>query len=94
VLGYDMLTVAKKVWDGLGKDVQAKFRAAAEKVFDASAAEYDKQEAEAIEFFKSQGKKVYEPDQNAFREFAQKKYVAQYGKDWPKGALEAINAIK
>jgi tripartite ATP-independent transporter DctP family solute receptor len=94
VLGYDMLTVAKKVWDGLGKDVQAKFRAAADKAFDANAAEYDKQEAEAIEFFKSQGKKIYEPDQNAFREFAQKKYLAQYGKDWPKGALEKINAIK
>ena len=26
--------------------------------------------------------------------FAQKKYVDKYGKDWPKGALEAINAIK
>jgi len=94
VLGYDMLTVAKKVWDGMSKDLQTKFRATADKVFDASAAEYDKQEAEAIEFFKSQGKKVYEPDQNAFREFAQKKYVAQYGNEWPKGALEKINAIK
>ncbi|MBS0246358.1 MAG: TRAP transporter substrate-binding protein DctP [Proteobacteria bacterium] len=94
VLGYDMLTVAKKVWDGMSKDLQTKFRATADKVFDASAAEYDKQEGEAIEFFKSQGKKVYQPDQNAFREFAQKKYVARYGNEWPKGALEKINAIK
>ena len=34
------------------------------------------------------------PDQNAFRTFAQKKYVEKYGNDWPKGALERINAIK
>lgn len=94
VLGYDMLTVAGKVWDGMSKDVQAKFRAAADKAFDANAAEYDKQEAEAIAFFKAQGKKIYEPDQNAFREFAQKKYLAKYANDWPKGAIEKINAIK
>lgn len=94
VIGYDVLTVAKKSWDGMGKDLQAKFRATADKVFDANAAEYDKQEVEAIEFFKAQGKKVYKPDQNAFREFAQKKYLAKYANDWPKGALEKINAIK
>ena len=49
---------------------------------------------DVIEYFKKEGKKVYEPDQNAFRTFAQKRYVDKYGKDWPKGALERINAIK
>jgi len=34
------------------------------------------------------------PDQNAFRTFAQKKYLEKYGNDWPKGAIEKINAIK
>jgi hypothetical protein len=53
-----------------------------------------KQEQDAIEFFKAEGKKVYAPDQNAFRSFAQKKYVEKYGQDWPKGALEKINAIQ
>jgi len=57
-------------------------------------ARYIAQEAEIIDYFKKQGKKVYEPDQEAFRSFAQKKYVAQYGKDWPAGALERINAIR
>ncbi len=47
-----------------------------------------------LEYFKKEGKKVYEPDQNAFRTFAQKKYLDKYGNDWPKGALERINAIK
>ena len=94
VLGYDVLAVSKKVWSSFTPAQQAKFRAEADKIFDANAAEYDKQEKDTVEAFKKEGKKVYTPDQNAFRAFAQKRYVDKYGKDWPKGALEAINAIK
>jgi TRAP-type C4-dicarboxylate transport system substrate-binding protein len=94
VIGYDMLSVSKKAWDAMKPAQQAKFRAEADKAFDANAAKYDAQEKDAIEFFKKEGKQVYTPDQNAFRTFAQKKYVDKYGKDWPKGALEKINAIK
>src|SRR6187401_2948581 len=36
VIGYDVLSVSKKVWDGLGAAKQAKFRAEADKAFDAS----------------------------------------------------------
>ena len=42
---------------------------------------------------RAQGKKVYTPDVNAFRTYAQKKYLDKYGQDWPKGALERINAL-
>jgi TRAP-type C4-dicarboxylate transport system substrate-binding protein len=94
VIGYDVLSVSKKAWDGLGAQVQARFRAEADKAFDANAAKYDAQEKEAIEFFKKEGKQVYTPDQDAFRAFAQKKYLEKYGADWPKGALEGINAVK
>lgn len=94
VLGYDMLTFSKKAWDGLTSAQQAKVRAEADKAFDASAAKYDAQEKEAIEFFKKEGKQVYAPDQNAFRSFAQKKYLDKYANEWPKGAIEKINAIK
>ena len=94
VIGYDVLSVSKKAWDGLGPEKQAKFRAEADKAFDANAAKYDAQEKDAIEFFKKEGKQVYTPDQNAFRAFAQKKYLEKYGNDWPKGAIEKINAIK
>jgi TRAP-type transport system periplasmic protein len=94
VIGYDVLSVSKKAWDALGAQAQAKFRAEADRIFDANAAKYDAQATEAIEFFKKEGKQVYTPDQNAFRSFAQKKYLDKYGKDWPKGALEKINAIK
>jgi len=94
VIGYDVLSVSKKAWDGLGPEKQAKFRAEADKAFDANAAKYDAQEKDAIEFFKKEGKQVYTPDQNAFRTFAQKKYLEKYGNDWPKGAIEKINAIQ
>lgn len=94
VLGYDMLAVSKKAWSSLKPEQQARLRAEADKAFDASAAKYNAQEQEAIDFFKKEGKQVYTPDQNAFRAFAQKKYVEKYGNDWPKGALERVNAVK
>ena len=94
VIGYDVLSVSKKAWANLSAAQQAKFRAEADKVFDDNAAKYDAQEKEAIEFFKREGKQVYTPDQDAFRAFAQKKYLDKYANDWPKGAIEKINAIK
>jgi TRAP-type transport system periplasmic protein len=94
VIGYDMLAVSNKAWTNLKPGQQAKFRTEADKIFDANAAKYDVQEREAIEFFKNEGKQVYAPDQNAFRAFAQKRYLDKYANDWPKGALERINAIK
>lgn len=94
VIAYDMLTVSKKSWASLSPAQQAKFRAEADKAFDANAAKYDAQEKDAIEFFKKEGKQVYTPDQNAFRAFAQKKYLDKYASEWPKGAIEKINAIK
>jgi TRAP-type transport system periplasmic protein len=94
VIGYDVLSVSKKAWANLNAAQQAKFRAEADKIFDANAAKYDAQEKDAIEFFKKEGKQVYTPDQEAFRAFAQKKYLDKYANDWPKGAIEKINAIK
>lgn len=94
VLGYDMLTFSKKSWAALKPAQQEKVRAQADKIFDANAAEYDEQAKQAIEYFKKEGRKVYEPDQNAFRAFAQKRYLDKYGSEWPKGAIEAINAVK
>ena len=72
---------------------QAKFQAAAEKAIDDTTAKFNAQEKDVIEFLKGQGKKVYTPDVAAFRTYAQKKYVDKYGQDWPKGALERINAL-
>jgi TRAP-type C4-dicarboxylate transport system substrate-binding protein len=94
VIGYDVMAIRAKIWDAMSAASQAKFQSTAEKAMDDNTARYNAQEAEVIEYFKKEGKKVYEPDQNAFRAFAQKRYVEQYGKDWPKDALERINATK
>jgi TRAP-type C4-dicarboxylate transport system substrate-binding protein len=93
VIGYDVMAVSAKIWDAMSPDKQAAFQAAAEKAMDDYEAKFTALENEALESFKAQGMKVYTPDVNAFREYAQKKYVDKYGKDWPPGALEKINAL-
>ena len=93
VIGYDLMTVSAKTWDSMSPAVQARFQAAAEKAIDDYTTKFNGQEKDVVEFFKSQGKKVYTPDIDAFRKYAQKKYVDKYGQDWPKGALEKINAL-
>ena len=93
VVGYDVMAVSKKAWDAMPPAQQTQFRAAAEKAMDDYTAKYIGMEKDIVEFMKSQGKKVYAPDVNAFRAYAQKKYVDKYAQDWPKGALERINAL-
>jgi TRAP-type C4-dicarboxylate transport system substrate-binding protein len=93
VIGYDVMSISAKIWDAMSPSDQAKFHGAAEKAIDECTAKTNKQEQEAIAFYKSEGKKVYEPDRNAFRAFAQKKYLEKYGADWPKGALERVEAV-
>jgi TRAP-type C4-dicarboxylate transport system substrate-binding protein len=94
VIAYDVMVIRSKIWDAMSPAQQAKFQAAADKMSAENIKRFDSQEVETLEYFKKEGKKVYTPDVAAFRSFAQKKYVDKYGKDWPKGALEAINAIK
>jgi TRAP-type C4-dicarboxylate transport system substrate-binding protein len=93
VLGYDVMVVTTKIWDAMAPAQQAAFQAAAEKAVDDYVAKFTAQEKDVIEYFKKEGKKIYTPDLAAFRTFAQKKYVDKYGKDWPQGALERINAL-
>jgi TRAP-type C4-dicarboxylate transport system substrate-binding protein len=94
VIAYDVMSIRSKIWNAMKPEQQMKFRTAAEKAMDENTARFEKQEAETLEYFKKSGKKVYEPDQNAFRTYAQKRYVDKYGNDWPRGALEQINAVK
>ena len=93
VVAYDVMAISAKIWDAMKPDQQAAFQGAAEKAIGDYTAKYNAQEQEALEFFKKEGKKVYTPDVEAFRANAQKKYQEKYGKDWPQGALEKINAI-
>jgi TRAP-type C4-dicarboxylate transport system substrate-binding protein len=93
VIAYDVMCMRSKIWDAMSPAQQAKFQAAADKMSAENIKRFDEQETSTLEYFKKEGRKVYEPDVQAFRAYAQKKYVDKYGKDWPKGALEKINAI-
>ena len=94
VIGYDVMAIRAKIWDEHEARAAGQIPGRGRQGVDANTTKFDAQETDAIEYFKKEGKKVYTPDQNAFRTFAQKRYVDKYGNDWPKGALERINAIK
>ena len=95
LVGYDLLTVNLKTWSSMSPARQKAFQAAADKAINWSAAEHLKREAELADGFRKQGLQVYSPDVRAFREYAQKVYLgSDEAKEWPKGMLEKINALK
>ncbi len=95
LVGYDLLTINLKTWIAMSPTRQEAFQAAADKAIRWSASEHLKREAELAEGFRKQGLEVYAPDVAAFRAHAQKVYMASdEAKDWPKGMLEKINALK
>jgi TRAP-type transport system periplasmic protein len=94
LVGYDLLTVSSKVWNGLPADQQKSFQAAADKAINWSAAEHLKQEKELVASFKEKGLNIYAPNVDAFRTNAQKMYLeSDLAKSWPKGLIEKINAL-
>jgi TRAP-type C4-dicarboxylate transport system substrate-binding protein len=95
LIGFDLLTMNLKTWNGMSPAKQKAFQAAVDKAIAWSAAEHLKREAELTEGFKKQGLEIHTPDVRAFRAHAQKVYLASdQAKDWPKGMLEKINALK
>jgi TRAP-type C4-dicarboxylate transport system substrate-binding protein len=95
LVGYDLLTMNLKAWNAMGATKQKSFQAAADQAMRWSAGEHAKREAELAEGFRKQGLEVYAPDVDAFRAHAQKVYLASdEAKEWPKGVLEKINALK
>jgi TRAP-type C4-dicarboxylate transport system substrate-binding protein len=95
LIGYDLLCVNLKTWNSLAPARQKAFQAAVDKAIAWSTAEHLKREAELADGFKKQGLEIYAPDVKAFRDHAQKVYLASdEAKDWPKGMLERIAALK
>src|SRR3954465_685004 len=95
LVGFDLLTVNMKTWSAMGAAKQKSFQAAADKAIKWSADEHLKREAELAEGFRKQGLQVYAPNVDAFRSYAQKVYLgSDEAKEWPKGMLEKINALK
>ncbi len=94
LVGFDLLTINLRLWSGMTPAQQKTIQAAADKAIDWSAKEHLKREAELAKSFKEQGLDVYAPDLKAFRDYAQKAYLASdLAKSWPPGMLEKINAL-
>ncbi|MEZ5832548.1 MAG: TRAP transporter substrate-binding protein DctP [Dongiaceae bacterium] len=94
LIGFDILTVSAKVWNDMSADQQARFQAAADKAIAFSTEKHLAREKELVELFKGKGLDIYTPDVDAFRKYAQEKYLASdLAKDWPKGMVDKINAL-
>jgi TRAP-type C4-dicarboxylate transport system substrate-binding protein len=95
LIGYDLLTMNLKTWNGMGAAKQKAFQAAVDKALKWSTDEHLKREAELAEGFRKAGLEVYAPDVKAFRAHAQKVYLASdEAKAWPKGMIEKIATLK
>ena len=95
LVGYDLLSMNLKTWNGLSPQQQKSVQAAVDKGIQWSTAEHLKRETELVAELKKLGLDVYTPDIAAFRAHAQKVYLeSDQAKDWPKGLLEKIAAVK
>ena len=95
LVGFDLLCITNRAWSAMNAQQQAAFQRAADAAIDWSTAEHLKREGELVDFFKKQGLDVYTPNLGAFRDHAQKIYLASdEAKNWPPGLLDRINAIK
>jgi len=94
LVGFDLLTVSSKTWGAMPAATQKSFQDAADAAIAFSTEKHLTREKELVDFFKGKGLQIYEPDQKAFRTFAQQKYLgSDLAKDWPKGMLDKINAL-
>src|SRR4029453_13987394 len=66
LVGFDLLTINLKTWQGMSPAQQKSFQAAVDKAIAWSASEHLKREAELVDLFKKQGLEIYTPDVNAF----------------------------
>jgi TRAP-type C4-dicarboxylate transport system substrate-binding protein len=94
LVGFDILTVAGKVWNDMSPEQQGKFQAAADKAIKFSTEKHLAREKELVALFESKGLKIYTPDVEAFRKHAREKYLASdLAKDWPRGMVDKIAAL-
>ena len=96
LIGYDLLCMNLKLWNSLPAAKQKSMQAAVDKALKWSTDEHLKREAELADTFRKQhGLEINTPDVAAFRAHAQKVYLASdEAKEWPKGMLEKIAAVK
>jgi TRAP-type C4-dicarboxylate transport system substrate-binding protein len=94
LVGFDLLTVSSKTWNAMSPELQKKFQKAADDAIDWSTGQHLAREKELASSFEAKGLKIYKPDVDAFRAYAQKMYLASdLAKSWPEGMLDKINAL-
>ncbi|MGR4070171.1 TRAP transporter substrate-binding protein DctP [Halomonas sp. LR3S48] len=94
LVAFDLLMVSSSVWNDMTPEQQQAFQAAADEAIAWSTAEHQRKEQELADFFREQGLDVYTPDIDAFREYAQQRYLESSISDaWPEGMLERINNL-
>ncbi|GHE21137.1 TRAP transporter substrate-binding protein DctP [Halomonas urumqiensis] len=94
LVAFDLLMVSSSVWNDMSPEQQQEFQAAADEAIAWSTAEHERNEQELADFFREEGLDLYTPDVDAFREYAQQKYLESSLSDaWPEGMLERINDL-
>ncbi|KKC34007.1 TRAP transporter substrate-binding protein DctP [Devosia psychrophila] len=94
LVGYDLLVISSEKFNAMTPEQQEKLQAAATVAIDFSQQAHLDREAELLVRFESAGLKVYEPDIEAFRTYAQQMYLdSELAKDWPEGVVDKINAL-
>ena len=95
LVDQNYLAFSKKVWDKLTPDQQTTVQKAADDAAESGRQKQLKLEDDLAQFMKDQGLDVYTPNVDAFRTHVQQAYLASdLAKDWPKGMVDQINAIK
>jgi tripartite ATP-independent transporter DctP family solute receptor len=91
----NFLALSKKVWDSLTPAQQSQMQDAASDAMQVISINVEAQEALLEDFFRKEGLQVYTPNVEAFRSRAQKMYLeSEFSKEWPKGVVERVNAIR
>jgi tripartite ATP-independent transporter DctP family solute receptor len=89
------IAISNKAWNAMSAAQKTKVQAAAQAASAYNNENRIKEEGQLVEFFKKEGLTVTTPDVDAFRKSVQATYLnSDYGKSWPKGLLERINATK
>lgn len=93
LIATNQFAISSKKWNSMNKAQQAKVQSCAMSFQKALDNVTLKQEAELVDFFKSAGLKVYEPNKKAFRDHVLNEYKnSKYSQQWPAGMLEKISA--
>ena len=94
LVGYDLLVISKKAYEAMSDEDRAAFDKAADEAISWSTEKHLARETELGDFFKEKGVKISTPDVDAFRKYAQEKYLnSDLSKDWPEGMVDRINAL-